>query len=238
MRSIKTVVMCLVFFTAVLGLSAQEKASTTAVKAAVVSAADRLAANQRYLRGLGSFKSGDYEKAGAEWNLARRLDPENVDAEAGLKRLNMLKDVPAVKPAVKENDSVVSPAPSAAAPPSGLVAGYRGAVIPLPGDQLLYVKKGDRVDVLVTFDAIMGKKGETTKEKVTATILQNIIVLNVHMPENRELPGAIELLCNPVEAQYVALSVAQAGRINIVVRAPGDTELHPMEIASFRKLIK
>jgi hypothetical protein len=128
--------------------------------------------------------------------------------------------------------------PATAAPASKLVTGYRGAVIPLPVDQLLYVKKGDRVDVLVTFDAIMGKKGETTKEKVTATILQNIVVLNVHMPENKEVPGAIELLCNPVEAQYVALSVAQASKINITVRAIGDTELHPMEIASFRKLIK
>ena len=88
-------------------------------------------------------------------------------------------------------------AASSATLPSKLVAGYRGAVIPLSGDQLLYVKKGDRVDVLVTFEAIMGKKGETTKEKVTATILQNI-----------------------------------------VVRAPGDTELHPMDIASFRKPIK
>ena len=90
----------------------------------------------------------------------------------------------------------------------------------------------------MTFDAVMGKKRRNDEGKVTTTILQNIIVLNVYMPENRELPGAIELLCNPVEAQYVALSVAQAGRINIVVRAPGDTELHPMEIASFRKLIK
>jgi len=122
--------------------------------------------------------------------------------------------------------------------PSGLVPGYRGTVLPLSGDQLLYLKRGDRVDMLVTFDAIMGKKGETTKEKVTATILQNIVVLNVRQSENKDVPGALELLCNPVEAQYVALSVAQANKINIVIRAPGDTELHPMEIASFRKLIK
>ena len=161
MKTIKMAVMCLVFFTAVTGLSAQEKASSGAV--------------------------------------------------------------------------VVS---SAAAPPSGLVAGYRGAVIPVSGDQLLYLKRGDHVDVLVTFDAIMGKKGETTKEKVTTTILQNILVLNVYEPKNREDSGALELLCNPVEAQYVALSVPQANRITIVVRGPGDTELHPMDIASFRKLIR
>ncbi len=127
---------------------------------------------------------------------------------------------------------------SAAAPPSALVPGYRGAVIPLSGDQLLYLKRGDRVDVLVTFEAVMGKKGETTKEMVTATILQTVVVLNVRRSENREMPGALELMCNPVEAQYAALSVAQASKINISVRAPGDMQLHPMEMASFRKLIK
>lgn len=127
---------------------------------------------------------------------------------------------------------------SAAAPASGLVPGYRGAVIPLSGDQLIYVKRGDHVDVLVTFEAVLGKKGETTKEKVTATILQNVLVLNVRQPENKDVPGALELMCDPVEAQYAALSVAQAIKINIAVRAPGDTQMHPMEMASFRKLIQ
>ena len=116
----------------------------------------------------------------------------------------------------------------------GLVPGYRGTAIPVPGDQLLYVKKGDRVDVLVTFDTMTRKD---LKEKVTATILQNVIVINVKRAENVKDMGAIELLCNPNEAQYLALSEAQ-GKTSITVRAPGDVEMHPMEIASFRKLIK
>ena len=128
----------------------------------------------------------------------------------------------------------VSSAPAAALP-AGLVSGYRGTSIPAPGDQLLYVKKGDRVDLLVTFDGTVGK-GE--KETMTATILQNVVVINVRKPEKIEGVGAIELLLNPVEAQYAALSVAQGKNLNISVRAPGDTELHPMEMASFRKLIK
>lgn len=118
---------------------------------------------------------------------------------------------------------------------AGLVAGYRGTSIALPGDQLLYLKKGDRVDVLVTFAA---KKEKDVQETLTATILQNVIVINVVKPEKVTGTGAVELLLNPNEAQYLALSVSQAKTISIAVRAPGDVELHPMEMASFRKLIK
>ncbi|MDA8130238.1 MAG: RcpC/CpaB family pilus assembly protein [Elusimicrobia bacterium] len=117
---------------------------------------------------------------------------------------------------------------------TGLVAGYRGASIALPGDQLLYLRRGDRVDVMVTFDAAM----KDSKETVTATILQNVVVINVARPEKVTGTGAVELLLNPNEAQYLALSVSQAKRITIAVRAVGDTELHPMEMASFRRLIK
>jgi len=129
---------------------------------------------------------------------------------------------------------------STAAAPShsgwvGMVTGYRGVSISAPGDQLLYVKKGDRVDLLVTFESPADEGG---KELVTASILQNVIVTNVNRPAKTAETGAIELLLSPTEAQYAALSVAQGKKINIVVRAPGDVELHPMEMASFRKLIK
>lgn len=119
--------------------------------------------------------------------------------------------------------------------PAGLVQGYRGVSIPVAGDQLLYVKKGDRVDLLVTFEAVVE---EDRKEILTASILQNVIVINVSKPEKTEGTGAIELLLNPNEAQYAALSVSQGKSVTITVRAPGDVELHPMEMASFRKLIR
>lgn len=133
--------------------------------------------------------------------------------------------------------AAAAPAAKAKAQTVGLSAGYRGVSIPVGGDQLLYLKKGDRVDVLVTFDAKMSEDGQERKEKITATFLQNIVVINLHKPEKVDGTGAIELMLNPVEAQYAALGVAQ-GNINITVRAPGDLELHPMEMASFRKLIK
>ncbi|MDQ7773832.1 MAG: RcpC/CpaB family pilus assembly protein [Elusimicrobiales bacterium] len=133
-------------------------------------------------------------------------------------------------------DGGVAVSSEAARRAAGTVApGYRGTAIPVGGDQLMYVKKGDRVDVLVTFDAKMEKD---VKETVTATILQNVVVLNVEKPASPEEPGVIELLLNPNEAQYAALSVAQGKKVHVTVRAPGDLELHPMEMASFRRLIK
>ena len=138
-------------------------------------------------------------------------------------------------------DAADPAAVSTAAPaalPAELVHGYRGTSIPIGGDQLLYLRKGDRVDVLVTFDAVMGGKDKKEhKEKITSTFLQNIVVINVRKPEKVEEVGTVELLLNPVEAQYAALAISQ-GTMHITVRAPGDTELHPMEMASFRKLIR
>ena len=125
-------------------------------------------------------------------------------------------------------------APRAPEGTKGVLPGYRGTSLPVSGHQLMFVNKGDRVDVLVTFEANM-KGGH--KEKVTATILQNCIVVEVYKPAKPEEPGVIELLLNPNEAQYAALAQIQ-GTLHIIVRAVGDTEMHPMEMASFRKLFR
>jgi len=131
--------------------------------------------------------------------------------------------------------------------------GYRGAILPADSDLIKLIKPGDRVDILVTFDAIVGDK----KEKVTATILQNVLVLGVGSNLGQGISadlakkqsaqeaamqsfsdkGVLSLALNPIEAQYLALS-QKVGEVNIVVRALGDVEIHYMEIASFKKLIK
>lgn len=131
--------------------------------------------------------------------------------------------------------------------------GYRGAVLQVDSELLKLIKPGDRVDILVTFDAVVGEK----KEKVTATILQNVLVLgvgsNLGQGMTAELArkqsaaesamqaftdkGVLSLALNPLEAQYLALS-QEIGKVSVVVRALGDVEVHYMEIASFRKLIK
>lgn len=120
-------------------------------------------------------------------------------------------------------------------PEARIMPGYRGVSLPVSGSQALFLEKGDRVDMLVTFEAVMG--GDV-KEKVTATILQNVLVTGVLKPVSAGETGVLQLLCNPNEAQYAALSLAQASNICLVRRAPGDFEMRPMEIASFRKLIK
>lgn len=131
--------------------------------------------------------------------------------------------------------------------------GLRGATLKVDSELLKLIKPGDRVDILVTFDAIMGGN----KEKVTATILQNVLVLGVganlgqgmtaEMVKNQSKQeaalqsfsdtGVLSLALNPLEAQYLALA-QKIGNVNVVVRALGDIEIHYMEIASFRKLIK
>lgn len=141
------------------------------------------------------------------------------------------------KPAAEAPKEAAAPPAKPAKAVVELQKGYRGTTLPAPGSQLLFLKKGDRVDVLVTFDAKMSEDGKERKEKVTSTFLQNIVVINVVKPEKADGLGAVELLLNPVEAQYAALALAQ-GDVTITVRAPGDTELHPMEIASFRRLIR
>lgn len=120
-------------------------------------------------------------------------------------------------------------------PESRILPGYRGVSLPVPGSQTLFLAAGERVDLLVTFEAVMSKGA---KQKVTATILQNVVVLKVARPEAAVGTGVVQLLVNPNEAQYAVLSLAQSSSIYMTRRAAGDIELHPMEIASFGKLLK
>ena len=129
---------------------------------------------------------------------------------------------------------VVSARSSDIASPETVPAGYRGVSVPLSGDQTAFIKKGDRVDALVTFEAQMKDK---SKEKVTATILQNVVVLDVIRPAKLEEKGVVELILNPNEAQYLALSLQQ-GALYLSLRASGDMKMEPMEMASFRKLFR
>lgn len=132
--------------------------------------------------------------------------------------------------------------------------GYRGAVLPVDQDLLKLMKPGDRVDILVTFEALMA---DGHKEKVTATILQNILVLGVgtNLGQGRSAQqekavaaaeaaaaqfqerGSLSVALNPNETQYLALAMKQ-GEVAVVVRGLGDIAMHPIEMASFRKLFK
>lgn len=143
-------------------------------------------------------------------------------------------------------------------PTSGLSVkippGYRGAVVPVENALLKLIKPGDRIDILVTFDALMA---DNRKEKVTATILQNVLILGVGSDLGQGMTakqfgdksktdaqtaafaekGILSVALNPNEAQYLSLAMKQ-GDIVVILRGLGDVEMHPMEMASFRKLFR
>jgi hypothetical protein len=120
------------------------------------------------------------------------------------------------------------------APPKPSLDGYRGFAFAVPGSQLAFLSEGDRVDVMVTFEASFP---EAPKEKTTATILQNCLVKGVRRADKPGENGVLELVVNPNEGQYLALSL-QEGVVQIMRRFDGDRKMEPMEIASFRKLFK
>lgn len=129
---------------------------------------------------------------------------------------------------------VLAAAPALAAVPAPtLPSGYRAMALPFPSHQLRFVEPGDRVDILTTFTAEMGEKGKTRKEEVTATIMQNVVVLAVDRTE-----GVIQLIFNPNEAQYAALFAVKDKTLWLTKRAAGDTEMKPMEMASPTKLFR
>ena len=159
---------------------------------------------------------------------------------------------------VPKGNQIIQSAVTSLSPTSGLSVkippGYRGAVIPVDNELLKLIKPGDRVDILVTFDAVMA---DNRKEKVTATILQNVLVLGVGSNLGQGMTaqqfgdtaskeqqaaafaekGILSVALNPNEAQYLSLAQKQ-GEIAVILRGLGDIEMHPMEMASFRKLFR
>ena len=105
--------------------------------------------------------------------------------------------------------------------------GYRATVVPTDKAGFLFIKPGD---MLVTFDALMK---DSSKEKVTASILQNVLVLDTVCKDG---VYAVVVALNPNKAHYAMLSLAY--QIHFTIRGKGDTEMHPMHIASFKRLIK
>ncbi|MFC1679723.1 RcpC/CpaB family pilus assembly protein [Elusimicrobiota bacterium] len=112
--------------------------------------------------------------------------------------------------------------------------GYRAMTLTLDQDQVRFIKPGQHVDVLVTFDALMKSD---VKEKVTATILQNVLVLDVGKSEEKG-KGFLLLVLNPNESQYLALSIDANYKLRVAHRNMGDTKMKPLEMASFRKLFR
>lgn len=125
--------------------------------------------------------------------------------------------------------------------------GYRASALPVDRDMAVLMKPGDRVDVVVTVDAMMAQGG---KQKVTMTILQNLLVLSVGgdlgagvgtaegEPKTAAFAEkeAISVAVNPIEFQYLALA-GESGRLGVSLRSPGDIEIHPIKVANWPSLM-
>ena len=111
--------------------------------------------------------------------------------------------------------------------------GTRAVSLPIDDYQLGPIRTGDTVDVLVAFDARANK----SKQRLAATVLQNMKVLGVERSGSSKEKGVLRIRANPNEVQYAALAASQ-GEVSIALRRSGDVDLYPMEMASFVKLFR
>lgn len=119
-----------------------------------------------------------------------------------------------------------------------LLEGGRAVPMEFPAWQAEGLKRGDRVDLLMTYDNA-GAAG--AKDTITATIIQAAPVLSVTRPakdDSAEAKCSVRLILTPVQAQYAALAAVQARELRLAARADGDAEVKPMEAASLKKIIK
>ena len=161
------------------------------------------------------------------------------------------------KVAIARGNQITKPSVTSLSPESGIslkvMPSYRAFILPVDTNVSSLIKPEDKVDVLLTFDAMIKNGGG--KEKMTATILQDIPVLGVGgnlgqgmdsasraANAEREANNAafsdrsvLSLSVSPVEAQYLALA-QEEGVITVIVRSNGDRKVLPIEISSFSKL--
>ena len=144
--------------------------------------------------------------------------------------------------AIAKGNQITKPSINSLSPESGIsikvMPSYRAFILPVESNVSSLIKPGDKVDVLLTFDAMIKNGG---KEKMTATILQNIPVLGVGGNLGQGMDAAfsdrsvLSLSVTPPEAQYLAVA-QEEGSITIIVRSNGDGKVLPIEISSFSKL--
>jgi len=142
----------------------------------------------------------------------------------------LFTDAPAEAPAGGEFSAVYYMAPR-------LLEGQRAVSLSFPAYKLEGIKRGDRVDLMVTYEYAAA----AGKDIITATIIQAAPVLSVAAKPadaSAETKGSVRLLLSPVQAQYAALAAMQGKELDLAVRSDGDAEPRPLEAANFKKIIK
>lgn len=157
---------------------------------------------------------------------------------------------------IPKGNQITKPALSSLSPEMGISLkvqpGNRAYILEVNNQVAKMIKPGDKVDILITFDAQLKTNN---KEKMSVTILQNILVLGVGSnlgqgldkaakaknKEDEENSAAfsdtstLSLSLGLEAAQYLALA-QEEGEITVVVRAPGDMNETSVPITSFSSL--
>ena len=160
------------------------------------------------------------------------------------------------KVSIAKGNQITKPSISSLSPEMGISLkvqpGNRAYILEVNNQVAKMIKPGDKVDILITFDAQLKTN---SKEKMSVTILQNILVLGVGSNlgqgldsatknKNREDeqntaafsdPSTLSLSLGLEAAQYLALA-QEEGEIKVVVRAPGDMNETSVPITSFSSL--
>ena len=183
-----------------------------------------------------------------------QVDAFEVSSPSVLKQINNL--VTTVR--IPKGNQITQSSLVSMSPEAGLSVkvhpGKRGAIMSVDNEILRLIKPNDKIDVLVTFEAVMS---DGRKEKVTVTLLQNITVIGVgsdlgqgmdsQLAKQKQAKeseatafsekGVLSLELSSDESQFLALAKSM-GEISVAVRGMGDTEIHLMPMASFRRLFK
>lgn len=160
------------------------------------------------------------------------------------------------KVSIAKGNQITKPSLSSLSPEMGISLkvqpGNRAYILEVKNQVAKMIKPGDKVDILITFDA---QVKNSNKEKMSVTILQNILVLGVGSNLGQGLDTAsknknkedeqnsaafsdmstLSLSLGLEAAQYLALA-EEEGEITVVVRAPGDMNENSVPITSFSSL--
>ena len=160
------------------------------------------------------------------------------------------------KVSIAKGNQITKPSLSSLSPEMGISLkvqpGNRAYILEVNNQVAKMIKPGDKVDILITFDAQLKN---SNKEKMSVTILQNILVLGVGSNLGQGLDTAsknknkeeeqnsaafsdmstLSLSLGLEAAQYLALA-EEEGEITVVVRAPGDMNETSVPITSFSSL--
>ena len=157
---------------------------------------------------------------------------------------------------IAKGNQITKPSLSSLSPEMGISLkvqpGNRAYILEVKNQVAKMIKPGDKVDILITFDAQLKN---SNKEKMSVTILQNILVLGVGSNLGQGLDSAaknknkedeqnsaafsdmstLSLSLGLEAPQYLALA-EEEGEITVVVRAPGDMNENSVPITSFSSL--